>query len=197
MMAEPKKAPIVWKRKYMGNFLQRSLPSRHRAKVTAGFRWPPVNGRRNSQGPGHVSQLTKNLKPKCQSVLCWFFLIKQIKINMRNWTGTFQRYHFVYLIPGHTLGYPRWPQSRKQSWQWGTFHGFHRSTPAGPQHRSQTSGGKDNEKQVYCGTPDCIRTPKIVSNVQPQRFERCTFKFNYGIFKILSWATFFLLFCVL
>lgn len=43
MMAAPKKAPIVWKRKYMGNFLQRSLPSRHRAKVTAGFRWPPAN----------------------------------------------------------------------------------------------------------------------------------------------------------
>lgn len=42
-MAAPKKAPIVWKRKYTGNFLQRSLPSRHRANVTAGFRWPPVN----------------------------------------------------------------------------------------------------------------------------------------------------------
>lgn len=107
----------------------------------------------------------KIFKPKCQSVLFWVFLRKQIKINMKNWTVTFQRYNFVYLIPGHTLGYPRWPQSRKQSWQWGTFHGFHRSTPAGPQHRSQTSRGKDNEQQVYCGTPDCIRTPKIVSNV--------------------------------
>lgn len=146
-------------------------------------------------------KLKKKQKSLSAKVFCvGFFLIKQIKINMRNWTGTFQRYHFVYLIPGHTLGYPRWPQSRKQSWQWGTFHGFHRSTPAGPQHRSQTSGGKDNEKQVYCGIPDCIRTSKIVSNVhlyQGNDLSDALLNLIMVIFKILSWATFFLLFCVL
>lgn len=46
MIPEPRKAPSVWKAKYTGNFLQRSLPSRQRAKVTAGFRWPPGNNTR-------------------------------------------------------------------------------------------------------------------------------------------------------
>ena len=39
--AAPRKAPRVWKKKNSGNFLQGTLPSKHNAKVTAGFRWPP------------------------------------------------------------------------------------------------------------------------------------------------------------
>lgn len=69
-MPAPRKAPRVCARVYTGNLIQGSLAIRHKANVTAGFKWPPAednehcktwnNGKEQKRGQGLISRENVN-----------------------------------------------------------------------------------------------------------------------------------------